>query len=159
MFWDCCSSNVKFSFIVMGVWCSSSILWKNKKSNTGENISQDKPEGNPLRNMRPPPTLWWSVVVIWWFQSHGLYCLSVIYPLDIHSLINVLSDLLKLFSFLLTVILFPLDKPDSVLCALECMCMCRLSGHVCLFICWQKKKKKKFNKQGDKVCPPITAHY
>lgn len=58
-------------------------------------------------------------MVIWWFRSHALYCPSVIYPPDTHSLINVLSDLLNLFSFLLTVILFPLDWLDSV-----CVCMC-----------------------------------
>lgn len=71
--------------------------------------------------------VWWSVAGICWFQSHALYCPSVIYPPDIHSLINVLSDLLNLFSFLLTVILFPLDRPDTVrlsVCTCTCECVC-----------------------------------
>lgn len=44
-------------FISLSRVCGAAAQFYLKKSNTGENISQDKPEGDPLRNMRPPPTL------------------------------------------------------------------------------------------------------
>jgi len=96
-------------------------MFKIKQQYRGENISQHC-ERNPLRNICSLQWILKICVMIWWFQSHALYCPSVIYPPDIHCLINVMSDLLNLFSFILTA--FPLDRPDAV-CVDVCVCKCK----------------------------------
>lgn len=104
--------------------------------------------------------------------SESCPLLSLCYLLARHtSMMNVLSDLLDLFSFLLTVILFPSDGPDSTweekwgMCASGCMCegvsgcVCVGGGGgacvcMCVFMCLCKVECK-----DDTVCSMITNNF
>lgn len=114
---------------------------ENKQQHSAKNISKSS-EGNPRRNIRClHPTLRPACDDVpqlsGAFRSRALYCPSVMYLPDTHSLINVRSDLLNLFSFLLTVILFPQDRPDGVhVCVPLNVCVAAPAG-------FEKGKKKK----------------
>lgn len=89
--------------------------------------------------------------------SESCPLLSLCYLLTRHtSMINVLSDLLNLFSFLLTVILFPLDRTDST-CVCARMRLCRCATCACTHLCLCKEKVKVYRKQ-DKNLSSLIAN-
>lgn len=122
-------------------------MLKIKQQCSAKNISKSS-QGSPQRNIRClhpilRPACEHVPQLSGGFRSRALYCPSTMYPQDTHSLINVRPDLLNLFSFLLTAILFPLDRPDGVhVCVSERVC-----SRTCRF---RKRKEKKGEKYPDR---------